>query len=33
MEMFVYANKTLKVIDLYKGQVKHIFSYKFAPMD
>jgi hypothetical protein len=33
MEMFVYANKTLRVIDLYKGQVKHIFSFKHAPSD
>jgi len=33
MEMLIYANRALRVIDLYKGQVKHIFSFKHAPSD
>jgi|JI10StandDraft_1071094.scaffolds.fasta_scaffold288295_1 hypothetical protein len=28
MEMFVFSSKALRVVDLYKGQIKHIFSFK-----
>ena len=31
MEMYVFANKTLRVIDLFNGRIKHIFSFKNSP--
>ncbi len=33
MEMFVFSTKALRVIDLYKGQIKHIFSFKRSPSE
>ena len=29
----MFANKSLRVIDLHKGQIKHIFSFKHSPTD
>lgn len=33
MEMYVFVNKNLRVIDLYNGQTKHIFSFKSCSDD
>ena len=33
MEMFVFVNRTVRVIDLFKGQVKYILSFKGGNSD
>jgi hypothetical protein len=33
MEMYLFANKTLRVLNLNNGQIKHIFSFKHTPND
>jgi hypothetical protein len=30
MEMYLFANKTLRVLNLNNGQIKHIFSFKYT---
>lgn len=33
MEIYAFSNKALRVIDLHKGQIKHIFTFKQSPAD
>jgi WD40 repeat protein len=33
MEMYLFLNKTFRIIDLFNGQIKHIFSFKNGPAD
>ena len=33
MEMYIFVDRTFRVIDLTRGQVKHIFSFRQEPSD
>lgn len=31
MEIYIFVDKTVRIIDLHQGQVKHIFSFRSRP--